>query len=180
MSTDPGLCSAVVNYPLPVAEDHCGLADIVCEPPSRSVFPKGTTVVTCTATDGAGLTATCIFTVIVNDAEDPTVLAASINNPSGGGTPNPSAGFYQLTGTDNCSTMAIYIKDTASGTVFGPFASGTKVKLTQAPGATPSQAPMAGDTPWHIKLQGNALVYATDNSGNTSASQVISLAPKKK
>lgn len=74
------------------------------------------------------------LTVTVNDTEPPVVLAVPTNNPSGGGSPNPSAGFYQLTGTDNCGAVQIYIKDTVSGAVFGPFASGIKVKLTQAPG----------------------------------------------
>jgi streptogramin lyase len=178
--TDAGLCSAVVTFPEPEVADNCGIASVVCNPPSGSVFPKGDTVVTCTVTDTAGLTAECTFTVTVNDTEVPTVLAVPTNNPSSGGAPNPSAGFYQLTGTDNCDVVAVCIKDTASGTVFGPFASSTKVKLTQAPGATPSQTPMAGDIPWHIKLRGDALVYSVDGSGNISASQLISLAPKKK
>jgi hypothetical protein len=180
VGTDAGLCSAVVTFPEPEVADNCGIASVVCAPPSGSVFAKGDTVVTCTVTDTAGQTAECTFKVTVNDTEAPTVLAVPTNNPSGGGSPNASAGFYQLTGTDNCGAVQIYIKDTASGAEFGPFASGIKVKLTQAPGATPSQTPMAGDIAWHIKLKGDALVYAVDGSGNPSASQLVSLAPKKK
>src|SRR5205823_5029794 len=52
----------VVNYPAPVATDNCG-ATTVCTPPSGTCFPQGTTTVTCTATDSAGLTAHCAFTV---------------------------------------------------------------------------------------------------------------------
>jgi streptogramin lyase len=178
--TDAGLCSAVVAFPEPEVADNCGIASVVCNPPSGSVFPKGDTVVTCTVTDTAGLTAECTFTVTVNDTEAPTVLAVPTNNPSGGGSPNAWAGFYELTGTDNCDAALIYIQDTGSSAVFGPFASGIKVKLTQAPGATPSQAPMAGDIAWHIRLKGDALVYAVDGSGNTSANQLVSLTPKKK
>jgi hypothetical protein len=35
----------------------------MCTPPAGSVFPIGTTVVTCTASDMAGNTADCSFTV---------------------------------------------------------------------------------------------------------------------
>jgi hypothetical protein len=37
----------------------------VCTPPSGSIFPVGTTTVTCSATDVLGNTATCSFTVTV-------------------------------------------------------------------------------------------------------------------
>jgi hypothetical protein len=47
-STDPGKCSAVVNY-TPTATDSCGnpisSSTYVITPPSGSVFPKGTTTV---------------------------------------------------------------------------------------------------------------------------------------
>ncbi len=38
---------------------------VSCTPPSGSAFPIGSTVVTCTATNACGLTATCSFTVTV-------------------------------------------------------------------------------------------------------------------
>ena len=38
----------------------------VCSSPSGSTFPLGTTTDTCTATDQAGLTASCSFSVTVN------------------------------------------------------------------------------------------------------------------
>ena len=45
VSTDPGLCSAVVNYPAPGTTGNCG--PVTCTPPSGSVFQEGTTPVTC-------------------------------------------------------------------------------------------------------------------------------------
>src|SRR5207249_2688334 len=45
-----------------------GQATVTVTPPSGSTFPKGTTTVNVTATDPAGNTATCSFTVTVNDA----------------------------------------------------------------------------------------------------------------
>jgi hypothetical protein len=47
------------------ASDNCPGVTVVCNPPSGSCFPTGVTTVTCTATDAAGNTATCSFTVSV-------------------------------------------------------------------------------------------------------------------
>jgi hypothetical protein len=58
----------VVNYPAPTATDNCGLASVVCVPPSGSTFNEGTTTVVCTATDTSGNTAACSFTVTVGAA----------------------------------------------------------------------------------------------------------------
>ena len=42
-----------------------------CSPPSGSQFPVGTTSVECTATDGAGVSATCTGAVVVNTRRHP-------------------------------------------------------------------------------------------------------------
>jgi len=54
----------VVNFTT-TASDNCPGVTVVCNPPSGSCFPLGTTTVTCTATDASGNTATCSFTVTV-------------------------------------------------------------------------------------------------------------------
>ena len=58
---------AVVNYTDPKATDNCTLVSNVRTAglASESTFPIGTTVVTYTATDAAGLTTSCSFNVIV-------------------------------------------------------------------------------------------------------------------
>jgi hypothetical protein len=38
---------------------------VVCSPPSGSFFPRGTTVVLCSATDASGNRASCTFEVVV-------------------------------------------------------------------------------------------------------------------
>jgi hypothetical protein len=63
---------AVVTY-IASGADSCGAATVVCAPASGSTFPVGTATVTCTATDRAGLTATCSFTVTVNAFGQPPV-----------------------------------------------------------------------------------------------------------
>jgi hypothetical protein len=54
------------------ASDSCGPVTVACVPPSGSTFPADTTTtVTCTATDGAGNTASCSFTVSVGPFGQP-------------------------------------------------------------------------------------------------------------
>lgn len=55
----------VVTYPPPVASDNCAVQSVVCNPPSGSTFPVGSTAVACTATDTSSLIANCTFTVTV-------------------------------------------------------------------------------------------------------------------
>src|SRR5207244_3450182 len=65
-------CSAVVSFS-PTINDNCSGATFVCNPASGSTFLKGLTTVSCTATDAANNTASCSFTVTVNDMQAPTV-----------------------------------------------------------------------------------------------------------
>jgi uncharacterized protein YegL len=103
--TDPGLCSAVVNYSVPVT-DNCPGATVTCLPASGSTFQKGSTTVNCTAVDAAGNTASCSFPVIVVDTEKPKITCPQdIKTTSCGGTtvisyPTPAA-------TDNCPGVTV-------------------------------------------------------------------------
>ena len=74
----------------------------------------------------------------------------------------------------------VTLTDSRSGQVFGPFPSGTKVKLTQAPGARPSQKDGPGDIDWHITINGDAEVRGIDFGGNVSdpVPCLVSPAPK--
>jgi hypothetical protein len=63
----PPATSRTVNYTV-TATDNCPGVTVVCNPPSGSVFPVGTTTVNCTATDAHGNTASCSFTVTVFSA----------------------------------------------------------------------------------------------------------------
>lgn len=61
----PGTEEAVVEFDAPDASDNCSGVNVVTVPASGSAFPLGATVVSATATDAAGNTATCEFTVYV-------------------------------------------------------------------------------------------------------------------
>jgi VCBS repeat protein/HYR domain-containing protein/FG-GAP repeat protein len=54
-----------VSYAAPTVSDNCPGATSVCNPPSGSAFPVGTTTVNCTASDASGNTASCSFVVTV-------------------------------------------------------------------------------------------------------------------
>ena len=71
-SADPGLCSkSSVTY-TPTATDNLPGVTVACLPPSASSFNLGTTPVTCTATDAAGNTNSCSFSVTIR-AEPPVI-----------------------------------------------------------------------------------------------------------
>jgi uncharacterized repeat protein (TIGR01451 family) len=54
-----------VSYATPTAMDDCPGVQVVCVPPSGACMPTGSTTVMCTATDTAGNTASCSFSVSV-------------------------------------------------------------------------------------------------------------------
>ena len=124
------------------------------------------------------------------DTTAPTVTCEPTTNPSGDNVPaageNPAAGqnpdgFYVLTATDAVDpNPELTLADTGSTATFGPFASGTKIKLTQAPGATPAQKAGTGAIDWQIRTKGDGSVTATDASGNTSAPVACKVAPAPK
>ena len=105
-------------------------------------------------------------------------------NPSGKNVPsgkqngsNPN-GFFQLLSKDNCdANPQIYVKDSASPFVAGPFSNGDLVKITADPSATPQQKKLAGAVETHIILNGAPLLYATDADGNASTPAPSCAAP---
>ena len=67
-----GTCTASVNFTV-TASDNCSVPTIVSSPSSGSVFALGTTTVTATATDAAGNSSSCSFTVTVKDVVAPVI-----------------------------------------------------------------------------------------------------------
>jgi hypothetical protein len=70
-----GASGTTVNYTV-AATDLLSGAVVSCTPPSGSTFVLGNTLVTCTATDGAGNTSTATFNVMVKDTTAPVVTVA--------------------------------------------------------------------------------------------------------
>jgi hypothetical protein len=67
VTAKPGDTVREVGYSVPNATDSCSPVTVACTPAPGSVFPVGTTSVTCVARDTAGNTNACSFAVIVFD-----------------------------------------------------------------------------------------------------------------
>jgi hypothetical protein len=108
----------------------------------------------------------CVETV---NPHGQTIPPAGTTLPGPKGGQNPD-GFYQI--SSNVGTE-VFVVDLGSGTVFGPYPSGTDVKYTQAPGSTPSAKKIgndngeAGAVLVHITGTGDMGVQSID--GNTVA-----------
>lgn len=170
---------ALVEYDASAVDNVDGPLVPTCEPPSGSPFPLGVTPVDCEATDAAGNTGHGSGTIEVVDTTPPTVACSESTNP-GGNTPragetrpNPQGqnqdGFYRLDATDVVDTDPdVYLRDTGSGHTWGPFASGQRIKYTEA-ASGPSEKELGGSGILHLTGTGDAELYAEDFSGNVSA-----------
>lgn len=117
---------------------------------------------------GAGFTQT--VSIDVNDVTPPSVSCEQGVNPSGAeSSAGNEDGFYRMVSSDNVdAAVGIYITDLGSGATFGPYASGTTFKLTQAPGAPVKARDFTGDVNWMFTFNGDAQLIATDAAGNTA------------
>lgn len=111
-SNDPNQCGAVVSFSAPVPQGSCGT--ITCSPVSGSFFPKGTTIVTCTSSEGPS----CSFNVTVNDTQPPSITCPSDITAV---TPRPGDACavvnYTVTGADNCPGVTV-VCTTPTGACF--------------------------------------------------------------
>jgi hypothetical protein len=84
LPNDPGLCSrALANVALgtPTTSDNCGVTSVTNNAPAT--FPVGTTIVTWTAMDAAGNSATANQRVTIQETEAPTITApANVTQPN--------------------------------------------------------------------------------------------------
>ena len=103
VSTSPGICSAIVNWTIPQITDNCiGVIATASHLPG-SIFPRGTTTVSYSATDSAGNTATCSFTIQVNDNQIPVVSCTNATvNLGPGGSVTINSGQVIGSSSDNC------------------------------------------------------------------------------
>jgi GH35 family endo-1,4-beta-xylanase len=80
-ATSTGVDGARVTYTVEAGDTRDGAITPVCTPPSGSLFPIGTTEVTCTATDEAGNEANPVsFDVVVTAPPTTTALYTQVNH----------------------------------------------------------------------------------------------------
>jgi uncharacterized repeat protein (TIGR01451 family) len=118
-TTTPGVCNKVVTYTPPTATTGCPAATITCVPASGATFNKGTTTVTCTASNAAGSAddVSCAFTVTVNDNQAP--VFANCSNITANTAMNQCQAVVSYTTTlnDNCPGQTFSCTP-ASGSTF--------------------------------------------------------------
>jgi len=121
---------------------------------------SGTTTSTgSNSSDGQYGEGTCVEYVNPHGATIPPAGQTSPGtNPNSGQNPD---GFYQIGSSGGGD---VYVIDTGTGTVFGPYPSGTVIKYTEANGKTPTEIKIgstngqAGAVTVHISGQGDAAV----------------------
>ena len=112
VETDPGSCTAIVTYQLPVFEDNCdgsGLSGtLMAGLAPGQAFPVGVTIVTYEYADASGNgPAVCSFTVTVTDKEAPVISCKEnilVNNSPGFCYATPAqVDLKYPTAADNCN-----------------------------------------------------------------------------
>jgi hypothetical protein len=79
VSNDPGVCSAVVDFPDPIVTGTNATDVVTVTPPSGSTFPVGTNEVVVSVSSGGTNLASCSFLVIVEDTEPPVITDLSLS-----------------------------------------------------------------------------------------------------
>jgi len=111
LDTEPGICEAVATWIDPTTTDNCSstisqTGGLV----SGSSFPKGVNTVTYTAVDPSGNFTDCIFTITVEDNEDPTITCVAdvtVNTDAGECFYTVNGTEFDATFTDNCSDATV-------------------------------------------------------------------------
>ncbi|MFN8396638.1 MAG: HYR domain-containing protein [Bacteroidia bacterium] len=135
-----GLCSGVATFSTPSGTDNCagvtstqtsGIA-------SGGTYPLGPTTNVFRATDAAGNTGTCSFTVTVVDAQAPSITCPANGSVTAGtGACSATYTYTAPTGTDNCAgSTTTQTGGLASGATY-PLGVTTNVfRVTDAAGNT--------------------------------------------
>jgi hypothetical protein len=172
-----GRCDQVVNWNPPTASDNCPGVSLSTNHVAGETFPVGVTTVTYTATDHAGLTTLCSFTVTVVDAQKPILTGVPANiTVECNAVPVPAT----VTATDNCTSYVpvVYTETRTNGScpnsytltrvwsatdAAGNIGSGTQVITVQD-----TQAPVLSAAPANTTVECDAVpapatLTATDN-----------------
>ena len=100
----------------------------------------------------------------------PTVLKTwVVSHPVLSVTPEANRGYYQLTATSGlyaAAQLQVYVKDSASAFVAGPYPSGTIVKIKKS--AATGIGPASGPASVTINVLGDGQAYAVDPSAQVS------------
>ncbi|HWA86751.1 MAG TPA: HYR domain-containing protein [Opitutus sp.] len=159
---------AVVTFTATANDNVNGAVPVTLTPASGSLFPIGTTLVTATATDAAGNTATGTFTVKVHSltvtTDKPTVTVKEGAVAANSGTFNDSDA---VTVTVSASKGAV--AQTATGV--------WTYQQTLSPGGQPIELSLDSDDNLYVVDENNT-VYKYDSSGVLVTTWAVGGAPK--
>ena len=137
-----GICGKIMTYTVPVGTDNCAgqTTTQTAGLSSGSTFPVGVTTNTFRVTDASGNTATCSFTITINDTEFPLITCPgnqTANNTIG--TCSKVITYTTPVGTDNCAGQTTtQTAGLPSGSTFPLGATINTFRVTDAAGFTAS------------------------------------------
>ncbi|XP_072033083.1 hyalin-like [Amphiura filiformis] len=118
-NTDSNSATAAVSWIDPTASDNSGDVTLTSDATSGSNFPIGTNTVTFNATDPSGNQATDSFTIIVSDAEMPTITGTptAIYSNTDANSATAAVSWIDPTASDNSGDVTL-TSDATSGSNF--------------------------------------------------------------
>jgi len=187
-NTDPGLCSAVVNPGMATATDNCDSNPTITgtrsdNQPLNAPYPKGTTVITWTASDHASPPnqSSCVQTVTVVDNEPPVIV---FNGQTPSMSP-PDHKYHTFTPADFIASVSDNCDSISTSDVYITRATSDEPDRSAGSGNTTPDIVIASDCK-SVQLRaerlggGNGRVYTIyfklkDTSGNftTGTAKVI-------
>jgi hypothetical protein len=171
VSNTVGSCAATVTYTAPVGTDNCAGAATtqIAGLASGASFPVGVTTNTFRATDAVSNSATCAFTVTVNDTELPTITCPpNANTINDAGLCGAVFVYTTPAGVDNCSATTAQTAGGVSGTSFAVGVTTNSFTATDGAGNTATctftVTVADAETPVWAACPPNATVSTSPNS----------------
>ncbi len=114
VSTSATTCDATVSWTAPTAADNCAGSTASSTNNPGDVFATGAATVTYTATDAAGNTSTCAFTVTVADSVAPTAICQAVTvTLDANGDASTTTTAIDNGSTDACGSVTLALDQSA-------------------------------------------------------------------
>ncbi|MEW5939230.1 MAG: HYR domain-containing protein [Chloroflexota bacterium] len=175
---------AVVNFSATAADAVDPTPTVICNPPSGSIFPLGTTTVNCSATDDVGNTSNGSFDVTVQDTTAPSLnvpadMTVEATSPAG------AVVNFSVTAADAVDPTPTVNCVPASGSTFPLGATTVNCSATDDAGNVSNDSfdiTVQDTTPPVLTLPPNMLVDATSAAGafvnfTATATDVVDASP---
>jgi hypothetical protein len=131
VNADQGQCSSVQSYTVTTTDNCAATAQPTAGLSTGAAFPVGITINAFLATDAAGNTSTCSFSIRVLDTQLPVVTCpANTILGVGDNCSTPLASYGLATKSDNCSTAIFETQSPVAGTIVTGHNTAQTVTLT--------------------------------------------------